>query len=282
MNVQLTIHAKKRGKKIEFEKNFKFPMNWKAIPEELLNQIATHLLAASFNDVANQQKIIAAIIKHNMQDEEYEFRKVEIDLDFDTFQVIADEMKWMWSDEHFSVSPMKYFTHEGVRYYLPSDKLGNTVMGEFYWLDDFFTDYKKRQNKVELIRMVSVICRPARTDGHTDMDIREPFEPANIYQRAAKLSDLDPSIYWPIIRYFLGSLQKLDKAFGLFEKPEELQEGQAPTPNFKRPDQLKRNWQDVMMDLSKGTLSEYNTIFHEPTWKVMAFLKHQTDKAAAA
>lgn len=276
MKITLSISAK------GFDENqtILFPVSWKQVPEQCYHEITPYLLGAQNDNLYAKVKIIEAIIKASIRD--VEFKKVNIQLPPEVALSLLPKLDWMLEKPN-AVQPFMFFNHKGVKYYSPSDTLGNTVMSEFDNCDYAFRKYLKTRKQHWLARLVAILCREERIARTTDeklqkrYDKRQRFRAAFAVERSERFKDLEPWIYHSVLNYYIASLLVLNERYDLFEKKIEGAEAELPQPAFVKSDKAN-DWEAIMMDLADGDPNKLKAFQSQSTHEFLKMIKRLNER----
>jgi hypothetical protein len=165
------------------------------------------------------------------------------------FEKLFPEIDFVFSEEKlFSKNFIPKFSHRGITYYGPSDKLANLTGDELEKTDFFYSAFNATKKHELLIGIIATIYREEAPEKNA-RDNRKDFDDADIEPRMAALEGLPEYIVLGIRMFYERSLMMWQKDYSKVFK-----EGKEKN---KKPDlQAWRKLNRAMAGPKRGTVND--------------------------
>jgi len=260
--MDLILEIERASKPGEWKKQrIPFPEEWSDIKESCFHKISRNLFLALQGNKEAQKKIIYAVAENGIR--KIEFKEATFELDEYLLEYIAPSLDWMF-ETHNVVQPFYSFKHNGIIYHISSDKLGNITMAEFDYLHYAYKKYVDTQNKDYALMITAILCREERKANTQKEEIQKQIDPRIefytelVHENTQKFKDLDLSILYSIMHYFIGSLDHINRRYKIFETKQGEDSNEMsglPAPKFI--EEEEEDWNDLMLKMSDGDLKKY-------------------------
>lgn len=168
---------------------------------------------------------------------------------------LINQIQWM-NLKPSAVPAIRFFDHNGKRYWLPKEKFADGLAIEYPIADEYFTQLLAGDDDA-LIKLAATLARPQSDGKRISITGREEVE-----KTAKELEGLSPEAQWAVYMYFGGVKQYIHNLYkGYLFKANDNEEGQqdGSTAMF--------GWWGIYMDVAEsgvfGNLEKvYQSNFH--------------------